>query len=123
MKTARGAQNERKARHAGGARKRKGAVRIWVAIVAVTLLTLLFAWALCRAAAQADRHIAETFMRRQEEALGAAEEEDDRKTAREAGRMRARPRARSGRPRVQDGQRPLPQRCGSGLRMLTKSTD
>lgn len=58
-------------------------MRIWVAIVAVTLLTLLFAWALCRAAAQADRHIAETFMRRQEEALGAAEEEDDRKTAKE----------------------------------------
>ena len=83
MKTARGAQNGRKARHAGDARKGKGAVRIWVAIVAVTLLTLLFAWALCKAAAQADRHIAETFMRRQEEALGAAKEEDDRKTARD----------------------------------------
>ena len=83
MKTARGAQNERKARHAGGARNGKGAVRIWVAIVAVTLLTLLFAWALCRAAAQADRHIAETFMRRQEEALGATEEGDERETAKE----------------------------------------
>ena len=54
-----------------------------MAIVAVTLLTLLFAWALCRAAAQADRHIAETFMRRQEEALGATEEGDERETAKE----------------------------------------
>ena len=78
MKTARGAQNERKARHAGGARKRKGAVHIWVAIVAVSLVTLLFAWALCRAAAQADRRMAETFLRRQEEALGGAAEEDAR---------------------------------------------
>ena len=58
-------------------------MHIWVAIVAVTLLTLLFAWALCRAAAQADRHIAETFMRRQEEALGATEEGDERETAKE----------------------------------------
>ena len=78
MKTARGAQNGRKARHAGGARNGKGAVHIWVAIVAVTLLTLLFAWALCRAAAQADRRMAETFLRRQEEALGGAAEEDAR---------------------------------------------
>ena len=82
MKSAPGAQNRKKARLA--ARETgKGAGRIWVAIVAVTLLTLLFAWALCKAAARADRHIAETFMRRQEEALGAAEEEDDRKTAKE----------------------------------------
>ena len=48
-----------------------------VCFVALVMLSL------CRAAAQADRHIAETFMRRQEEALGAAEEEDDRKTAKE----------------------------------------
>ena len=75
MKTARGAQNGRKARHAGGARKRKGAVHIWVAIVAVTLLTLLFAWALCKAAAEADRQMAEAFFRRQAEALGGAEDE------------------------------------------------
>ena len=53
----------------------RGRGRIWVAIVAVTLFTLLFAWALCRAAAHADRHIAETLFRRQEEALGGGAEE------------------------------------------------
>ena len=42
------------------------------------LLSLLFAWALCRAAAQADRHMAEAFFRMQEEALGGAEDEDNR---------------------------------------------
>lgn len=54
----------------------KGAGMMWIAIAAVTLVTLLFAWALCRAAAQADRHMAELFFRRQEEALGEAEDED-----------------------------------------------
>ena len=53
----------------------KGAGPIWAAIVAVTLLTLLFAWALCRAAAEADRQMAEAFFRRQAEALGGAEDE------------------------------------------------
>ena len=77
MKSAPGAQNRKKARLA--ARETgKGAGRIWVAIVAVSLFTLLFAWALCRAAAQADRRMAETFLRRQEEALGVAAEEDAR---------------------------------------------
>lgn len=60
---------------AGGFAKR-GAGSMWIAIVAVTLVTLLFAWALCRAAARADQHMAETFFRRQEEALGRAEDED-----------------------------------------------
>ena len=53
----------------------KGAGPIWAAIVAVTLLTLLFAWALCKAAAEADRQMAEAFFRRQAEALGGAEDE------------------------------------------------
>ena len=56
----------------------KGAGHIWVAIVAVTLVTLLFAWALCRAAAHADRQMAEMFLRRQEEALGGAEPDGGR---------------------------------------------
>lgn len=43
--------------------------------MAVTLLTLLFAWALCKAAAEADRQMAEAFFRRQAEALGGAEDE------------------------------------------------
>ena len=53
----------------------KGAGHIWVAIVAVTLVTLLFAWALCRAAARADRQMAEAFLRHQAQALGGAEAE------------------------------------------------
>lgn len=53
----------------------KGAGPIWAAIVAVTLLTLLFAWALCKAAAEADRQMAEAFFRRQAEALGGVEDE------------------------------------------------
>ncbi len=43
--------------------------------MAVTLLTLLFAWALCKAAAEADRQMAEAFFRQQAEALGGAEDE------------------------------------------------
>ena len=60
----------------GGKACQKGAGKIWIAIVVVTLVTLLFAWALCRAAARADRHMAEAFFRRQAEALGGEEEED-----------------------------------------------
>ena len=74
MKSAPGAQNRKKARLA--ARETgKGAGRIWVAIVAVSLFTLLFAWALCRAAARADRQMAEAFLRHQAQALGGAEAE------------------------------------------------
>ena len=58
-----------------GGRKRKGMGRIWVAIIIVTLVTLLFAWALCRAAARADRQMAEAFLRHQAQALGGAEAE------------------------------------------------
>ena len=65
----------------GGRFCEKGAGSMWIAIVAVTLVTLLFAWALCRAAARADQHMAETFFRRQEEALGRAEDEDEPETA------------------------------------------
>ena len=71
MKSARGAQNRKKACPAGRRSGEKGGRGpIWAAIVAVTLLTLLFAWALCKAAAEADRQMAEAFIRRQAEALG-----------------------------------------------------
>ena len=63
----------------GARRGEKGAGLIWAAIVAVTLLTLLFAWALCKAAAEADRQMAEAFFRRQAEALGGVEDEPGEK--------------------------------------------
>ena len=34
---------------------------MWIAIAAVALLTLAFAWALCRVAARADQHMEQVF--------------------------------------------------------------
>lgn len=48
-------------------------------------MTLLFAWALCKAAAEADRQMAEAFFRRQAEALGGAEDEQGEKARAGAG--------------------------------------